>query len=142
MITNLIQFIPVPNVFITYWMLWWPDRAILHFRCLKSRSFASPFRSFALSLFRTFASPFRSFASQFRCFAVSQFRTFVLSQFRTFAVSHFRCFVLALARTSVVSYVRYFVLWLFHCKGLHHYSLHQGYDVKKGSANHFTRAPA
>ena len=90
---------------------WCPDRAISPSRffavskikiSLKSRSFASAFRSFAFSLFRSLAvSLFRTFAlslfrtfvvSLFRCFALSQFRTFVVSHFRGFVVSHFRCF--------------------------------------------------
>ena len=116
---NLIQFIPVLNFFfITYCMLWYPDRAISHFRCLKSCSFALPFRSFALSLFRTFAvSPFQSFASPFRCFAVSLFcclqsctsvlRCFALlfrgfaSPSRSFAWP-FCCFAVSLFRSLVV----------------------------------------
>ena len=83
----------------------------LHFRCLKSCSFASPFRNFALLLFRTFAVSHRPFVVSHRPFAVLQSRCFVLSLFRTnFVVSHFRssellffrCFVLSLFRTKFV----------------------------------------
>ena len=50
-------------------MLWLPDRSMLHFRCLKSRFFASSFRS----LHRPFA------VLQSRCFVLLLFRTFVVS---------------------------------------------------------------
>ena len=94
-----------------------PDRAISHFRCLKSPSFSSPFRSFA-SPFRCFLvsyfslSLFRNALSQLRI-ALSLFRSLALSLFRSFFLSHFRCFMFLLFRTFAVSYFRSFVLSLF-----------------------------
>ena len=134
---------PVSQFFITYWMLWCQGRAISHFRCLKSHSFAwsfrffaSPFRCFVVSDFRPlvcFASPFRSFVSPFhslawpfRSFAVSLFRNLALSVFRSFvgspircfAISLFRCFEISLFRTlvastSIISYLFCFEISLF-----------------------------
>ena len=91
-------------------MLWCPDRAISHFRCLKSRSFASLFRSFALMYWRSFATPFRG---SHHPFVVSQSRTSAHSLFRI-ALSQFCltfswvCMALFLFRLLVVSQSRNF----------------------------------
>ena len=109
---------------------------ISHSRCLKSRSFTSPFCSFVLLYFRSFASPFvvshRPFVVSHRPFVVSKSRTLALSLFRIalsqihIALSLFRCFAVSLfrsvvvshffvsqIRTFVVSYFCFFVLSLF-----------------------------
>ena len=94
--TNLLQFIPVLNFFITNWMLWCPDirpSRLSLFKISLSRIALLLFR-IALSLYRCLdVSQSRSFASLYRCF-----------QFRPFVVSQFRCFVLSLFRAFVVSY--------------------------------------
>ena len=98
-------------------------KAISHFRCLKYRSFASPFccfaspfRCVAVSMFRSLVVSHRSIVVSHRpsgvlqsrialsLFPISQFRCFVLSLFRTFVVSYFNSFALLLFRTFDVSY--------------------------------------
>ena len=101
---------PGSQLFITFCMLWCPDRAISHFRCLKSRS---SHRSFVVSQFRTFAVSQRPFVVSHHPFAVSLSRTSAHSFFRI-ALSQFRldlsrvCMALLLFRILVVSQSRNF----------------------------------
>ena len=109
---NLIHFILALNLFYHNCMLWYPDRPISHFRCLKSRSFASPFRSFALSLFRCFVlSQFRIALTKFRI-ALSLFCSSIVSLFRSHALPFIGCF--ALLFRSLASPFRSFA-WPFCC---------------------------
>ena len=94
---------PVSHISITFWMLWCPDRAISHFRSLKSRSFAS---FFVVLHFRTFAVSQRPFVVSHHPFVVSQSRTSAHSLFRI------RCF--ALPFRSFTSPFRGFA-WPFCC---------------------------
>ena len=119
--------------------LWCPDSCFAVSKSkisLKSRFFASPFRSFTLSLFRSLAVSHRPFVVlQCRCFAVSLFRftlshrpfavslfpvslsriaislfRITVSYYRCFALLSFRCFVFSLFRSFVVSHFRTFVV--------------------------------
>ena len=97
-------------------------KATSHFRCLKSRSFASSFCCFA-SLFRCLAvSMFRSLVVSHRSIVhrslfrntLPVFCSLALSQFRIglslFPILSLRCFAVSLFRTFVVSYIRCIVL--------------------------------
>ena len=82
---------------------------------VSNRSFASLFRCFAISLFRSLVVSHSSLASLFRCFTLSFFYSFALLHCRNFALSLFRTCAVSLSRTFVASYFRCFD---FHCYAL------------------------